>query len=364
MRRKSQAALEFIITYGWAFLVVLVSISALAYFGVLGLDRFVPDKCTFPSGIACLDEKATASAIAISVQNSVGYDINIDALKAQQCTAIGSQGKLSNGNIRQITMLCNNTGTKYSGTVNITYTKLDTFLQHTSQGQVIAKIQGEESGDILGLPSIKVLSIYPCGCLINQIVANYGNVPGYPTIEVTCVQRDSFTPDFDLSPYKVIAFDGADCWPGSIGAGSEQNVENFVRNGGAAIFSHDFFLGNKHTILSPVAGFSRIDTCCQGVANSKLFDDAITKTPYALPDPIPIQCTHGSGEVQKPEAREEYGGSDVYDHYFITNLYGSGKSVFTEWGHCAYDCACGLNGGMPASDESKSLINAIYWASG
>ena len=95
--RKSQAALEFIMTYGWAILVVLVAIGALAYFGVLSPDRFLPSKCTLQSGIACLDHKATATSLVIYVKNSLGYDLTVDAVKAQQCTALGSQGALSNG---------------------------------------------------------------------------------------------------------------------------------------------------------------------------------------------------------------------------------------------------------------------------
>ena len=61
--RKSQAALEFLMTYGWAILVVLVSIGALAYFGVLSPDKFLPAKCTLQSGLACLDHKATATGV-------------------------------------------------------------------------------------------------------------------------------------------------------------------------------------------------------------------------------------------------------------------------------------------------------------
>jgi len=53
--KKAQAAMEFLMTYGWAILVVLAAIGALAYFGVLSPDRFLPEKCTLPSGIACLD---------------------------------------------------------------------------------------------------------------------------------------------------------------------------------------------------------------------------------------------------------------------------------------------------------------------
>ena len=55
---KSQAALEFIMTYGWAILVVLVAIGALSYFGVLNPGRFLPSRCTLPAGIGCLDFEA------------------------------------------------------------------------------------------------------------------------------------------------------------------------------------------------------------------------------------------------------------------------------------------------------------------
>ena len=37
--KKSQAALEFIMTYGWAILAVIIAIAALSYFGVLKPDR-------------------------------------------------------------------------------------------------------------------------------------------------------------------------------------------------------------------------------------------------------------------------------------------------------------------------------------
>ncbi|MDP6139346.1 MAG: hypothetical protein QGI89_04610 [Candidatus Woesearchaeota archaeon] len=53
--KKSQAAMEFLMTYGWAILVVLVAIGALAYFGVMSPDKFLPAKCTLPAGVACVD---------------------------------------------------------------------------------------------------------------------------------------------------------------------------------------------------------------------------------------------------------------------------------------------------------------------
>lgn len=143
MNKKSQAALEFIMTYGWAILVVLVAIGALAYFGVLSPDKFLPAKCTLQSGIACVDHKATATSLAITVRNSLGYDVTVDAVKAQQCTALGSQGTLVNGasSPTTYTLTCTNSGSKYNGQVNITFTNADTNIQHVNQGQVTTKIE-------------------------------------------------------------------------------------------------------------------------------------------------------------------------------------------------------------------------------
>ncbi len=52
---RAQAALEFLVTYGWAILVVLVMIGALAYFGVIDAKRFIPQKCMVSQGFSCTD---------------------------------------------------------------------------------------------------------------------------------------------------------------------------------------------------------------------------------------------------------------------------------------------------------------------
>ena len=142
--KKSQAALEFIMTYGWAILVVLVAIAALAYFGVLDPGRFLPAKCTLQSGIACLDHKATATALVVYIQNSLGFDVTVDRVTASQCTALGSQGTLSNGGTATYTFptpTCTNPGSRYSGQFNITYTLIASGVQHINQGQITTRIE-------------------------------------------------------------------------------------------------------------------------------------------------------------------------------------------------------------------------------
>ena len=52
---KAQAALEFLTTYGWAFLVILVMIGTLAYFGILNPSKVLPSRCNFGAEFQCLD---------------------------------------------------------------------------------------------------------------------------------------------------------------------------------------------------------------------------------------------------------------------------------------------------------------------
>jgi hypothetical protein len=141
MERKGQAALEFIMTYGWAILVVLVAIGALAYFGVLSPDKFLPAKCTLQAGIACTDHKATATTLVVNLQNSLGYDITVDAVQADQCTALGSQGSVQNGAPATYTLTCVNNGAKYNGNINVTYTNAVTLIQHKNQGQITTRVE-------------------------------------------------------------------------------------------------------------------------------------------------------------------------------------------------------------------------------
>lgn len=79
--KKGQSALEFLTTYGWAFLVALIMIGALAYFGVLDPSRYLPERCTFGNEITCNDylisETADPSEVKLSLINNVGEAVKL-----------------------------------------------------------------------------------------------------------------------------------------------------------------------------------------------------------------------------------------------------------------------------------------------
>jgi hypothetical protein len=63
--KKGQAAMEFLMTYGWAILVVLAAIGALAYFGVLSPSKLVPDKCTLQPKGWCLSSWSPIGTVTV-----------------------------------------------------------------------------------------------------------------------------------------------------------------------------------------------------------------------------------------------------------------------------------------------------------
>ncbi|MBS1266704.1 MAG: hypothetical protein MAG795_00673 [Candidatus Woesearchaeota archaeon] len=84
MSKRAQAAMEFLMTYGWAIMVVLIVIGALAYFGVLNPQRLLPPKCTFPTGISCNDHLVVSGGlIKLNLINGLGeaiYVMNVSAI--------------------------------------------------------------------------------------------------------------------------------------------------------------------------------------------------------------------------------------------------------------------------------------------
>ena len=80
--KKSQAALEFLTTYGWAFLVILIMISALAYFGILNPSNLLSNKCNIESEFGCKDFTIASNGIKLRLSNNVGEAIIVDSVSA------------------------------------------------------------------------------------------------------------------------------------------------------------------------------------------------------------------------------------------------------------------------------------------
>jgi len=143
MNKKGQAAMEFLATYGWALLVIVVAISALATFGVLNADKFLPERCIMPSGIACLSHKATTDSVQVVLQNSLGQTMLVTNLVVGDCSAYTSATSIANGGKITFSLEgCSNggAGTRLKTDINLTY-RDEEVIYHTRYGELIAVVE-------------------------------------------------------------------------------------------------------------------------------------------------------------------------------------------------------------------------------
>ena len=78
---KSQAALEFLTTYAWAFIVITITIGTLYYFGAFDFAKYLPQKCIFSSQLKCADFALRPSEVRVKLINNLGEDIQVNTVQ-------------------------------------------------------------------------------------------------------------------------------------------------------------------------------------------------------------------------------------------------------------------------------------------
>src|SRR4030042_3664559 len=156
--KKGQAAMEFLMTYGWAILVVLAAIGALAYFGVLSPDRFMPSECMISGGFSCVEYKmdGTLDQVRLYVQNNLGADadavyVQLANNEGDTCASttnnltVDNEG-LDNG-VKYGPIIftddanCDFGGSSFKGNIIITYEKADEDETHTASGTISGRFE-------------------------------------------------------------------------------------------------------------------------------------------------------------------------------------------------------------------------------
>ncbi|MCF7871936.1 hypothetical protein K9L97_02785 [Candidatus Woesearchaeota archaeon] len=141
-------------TYGWAILVVLLAIGALAYFGVLSPQTILPERTVFPAPLPNLDTaqlRADGGEIEIAFKNNKGVKINIadgssnagvDPETGSDCTLgnfTSDKSEISNGENFILTWDCDENmtaGDQFKGTLKFNYVNNQTGQTITHSGSV------------------------------------------------------------------------------------------------------------------------------------------------------------------------------------------------------------------------------------
>lgn len=149
MRKKGQAAVEFLMTYGWAILAAVIAIGVLAYFGVFSPGKYVTDSTVVTAPLYATGQRINATVAQIELQNNGGEDLNItrvfiDSTNAalSDCTWTGSQTLTPSQRVAFAATCASSlqVGASYKGDVTIDYVKTGSTITLTSTGTVAAKV--------------------------------------------------------------------------------------------------------------------------------------------------------------------------------------------------------------------------------
>ncbi|MGV8086140.1 MAG: hypothetical protein ACP5N1_00780 [Candidatus Woesearchaeota archaeon] len=154
-KKRGQAALEFLVTYGWAIMGALIVIGALSYFGIFNTQRYINDVCYFGDQFTCEDYIAYQNgSVAVQLRNNFGVliDINGTTIKSDYGTVNCNLNNIKPnaaaippGSIVNIT--CNVSSTPISLNDKLRYKMILTFERtgsgnlHNQTGDLIITVQ-------------------------------------------------------------------------------------------------------------------------------------------------------------------------------------------------------------------------------
>ena len=135
MKKKSQVALESMITYGFAIMVVAASIGALYYFG-FSTERQRPQFCSISGGFMCSDFVVSESQLEIVAKNMKGTQIEITGFAAAGCGSSSTSIDVPPDGQTKITIGSCSIANYYDGDFNISYVNSESGLSHNARGEL------------------------------------------------------------------------------------------------------------------------------------------------------------------------------------------------------------------------------------
>ncbi len=148
--KRGQSALEYLVTYGWAILAIVIIAAVLWYTGVFNPSKIAGGgKSGGGFGVFTYsDHVVTTTNATVSVGNAVGRQINVTLLSAGEVNGVVCGGGGSGGTVPDVapngilTLTCGDittltAGAAYDFPVKITYTDSQSGITHVDTGGYI-----------------------------------------------------------------------------------------------------------------------------------------------------------------------------------------------------------------------------------
>jgi hypothetical protein len=150
--RKGQAALEYLTTYGWGFIAILLILGVLAYFGILSPSKYLPARCDFGAQMQCADYQITSGNLKLQLRNGFGDNIIIDGVylfsERNPSTVTPASTTITKGNLSTVLTIVPGSTAQFVRGDRISVPVIITFhraiagppLYHNVTGEVFATV--------------------------------------------------------------------------------------------------------------------------------------------------------------------------------------------------------------------------------
>jgi len=91
-KMRGQAAIEYLMTYGWALLILVVVIGVLFSMGVFNPQNYMSEECSFQPSLQCKGVSLTSNGVlTIYLVNGLGYDVESWEMEVDGNTVTGAK---------------------------------------------------------------------------------------------------------------------------------------------------------------------------------------------------------------------------------------------------------------------------------
>ncbi len=86
IRTRGQSAIEFLISNGWAILIVIILLATLFYIGVLNPQKQQPNICAFSPGFSCYSFRVGngSGSLELDMGQAIGKSITVTGISCSQ----------------------------------------------------------------------------------------------------------------------------------------------------------------------------------------------------------------------------------------------------------------------------------------
>lgn len=142
MRKKGQAATEFLMTYGWAILAAVIVIGVLWYL-IGNPANLVGTTFQISAPLVANSKAISTSNIQLEIRNGKAESINVTTVQITNCATATTSTIVNASKLQTFTVTCSpalTSGDRFNGDVIIKYKTSGSSLEEQATGTISGKV--------------------------------------------------------------------------------------------------------------------------------------------------------------------------------------------------------------------------------